>query len=136
MQPDIHHGLLDLRKVPPTRPWQGGASVGKRDGMGDGTNDLTERVEAVKARMDQDRVSIDQRFDTVDAALVEQRQYTEFAFDSLKIDIAGVKGELKADIAAVRGELAGVRGEVLGAVGRLERKPDQFIDRFVPPPAA
>ncbi len=79
--------------------------------------------------MDQERASIDQRFDSVDAALVEQRQYTEFAFDSVKIELAEVKAELK-------GEIAGVKGEVLGAVGRLERKLDQFIDRHLPPPQA
>jgi hypothetical protein len=44
-------------------------------------------------------VSVDERFDAVDVALVEQRQYTEFAFDRLD-----------------------------SRFDRLERKLDQFID--------
>jgi tetrahydromethanopterin S-methyltransferase subunit G len=76
------------------------------------------RLDGVDARLD----GIDARFDTVDArfddvtsALVEQRQYTEFAFDRLR-------GEMLAGFAAMTTNF-----------GRLERKLDQVIDRLLPP---
>jgi len=61
------------------------------------------RFDAVDARVDAMSASVDRRFDDVTVAIVEQRQYTEFAIDRLA-------GEMKAGF------------------GRLERKLDQFID--------
>ncbi len=87
--------------------------------MGDRIDDLTVRVEAVEAKMDQVPATLDQRFDAVDAALVEQRQYTEFAFDRLEQRFAEVKAEVRI---------------VTSGLGRLERKLDQVIDRLAPPP--
>ena len=76
------------------------------------------RLDGVDARLD----GIDARFDTVDArfddvtsAIVEQRRYTEFAFDRLR-------GEMLAGFAAMTTNF-----------GRLERKLDQVIDRLLPP---
>ena len=65
---------------------------------------------SVDERFDTLSVSVDERFDAVDVALIEQRQYTEFAFDRL------------AD--AMRNGFNGVDGRF----NRLERKLDQFID--------
>jgi hypothetical protein len=64
------------------------------------------RFEAVDARFD----GVDARFDEMTSALVEQRQYTEFAFDRL-------------------------RSEMTSNFGRLERKLDQLIDRLTGPDA-
>jgi tetrahydromethanopterin S-methyltransferase subunit G len=76
------------------------------------------RLDGVDARLD----GIDARFDTVDArfddvtsAIVEQRQYTEFAFDRLR-------SEMLAGFAAMTTNF-----------GRLDRKLDQLIDRLLPP---
>ena len=98
--------------------------------MADRIDALTERVQAVEERvqtveekLDRFAVSVDERFeqvdrrfeqvdrrfDAVDQALLEQRQYTEFAFSRL---------EAKMDAGFARFE----RFE------RVERKLDQFID--------
>src|SRR3990167_4140653 len=95
--------------------------------MADRIDDLTERVQTVEVKLDRLSASVDQRFDQVDrrfnqmdarfakvderlngvdAALIEQRQYTEFAFSRL---------EAKMDAGFDR-------------FGRVERKLDQFID--------
>ena len=92
--------------------------------------------------MDQVPATIDQRFDAVDAAIVEQRQYTEFAFDKLERRFDRVDAEfagIKAGFAGIKVEFAEVKAEVRtvsSGLGRLERKLDQFIDRHVPPPTS
>ena len=64
------------------------------------------RFDAVDQRFD----AVDRQFDDVRAALAEQRQYTEFAFDSFASEMRdGFKG-------------------VEGRFNKLERKLDQFID--------
>src|SRR2546427_3483706 len=78
--------------------------------MADKIDKLTKRVEAVETKVDALSASVDRRFDEVDAALIEQRRYTEFAYGRL---------EAKMD--------AGF-GQVGRQVGRIERKLDQFID--------
>ena len=78
--------------------------------MTDRIDDLSARVQAVEEKVDklsasvsQLSESVDQRFASVDAALREQREYTEFCYSRL---------EAKVD----------------AGFGRLERKLDQFID--------
>lgn len=58
---------------------------------------------------------VDRRFDEVTLALVEQREYTEFAFTQLA-------NKMDAGFALMDARF-----------GRLERKLDQFIDRLLPP---
>lgn len=60
------------------------------------------RFEAVDRRFE----AVDRRFDGVDGAIVEQRQYTEFAFGQLQQELVVVKSGL----------------------GRVERKLDQLIN--------
>jgi hypothetical protein len=60
------------------------------------------RFEAVDRRFDE----VNRRFEAVDAAIVEQRQYTEFAFGQLQQEVVVVKSGL----------------------GRVERKLDRLID--------
>lgn len=128
------------------------ATLRKADAMGDRIDDLSGRVHALETKMDQVPASIERRFDAVDAAIVEQRRYTEFAFDSIKAelgkvraDISGIKANvsgIKAEFAGVRTDVSGLRAEVSGVkeevltissgLGRLERKLDQFIDLHLP----
>ena len=81
--------------------------------MVDPTKDLPAKMDAIEQKLDAVAGSVrslsdsvDARFDDVTAALVEQRQYTEFAFERL-------------------------RGEMSAGFGRLERKLDLLIDRVL-----
>jgi chromosome segregation ATPase len=65
-------------------------------------NAVDERFNAIDERFN----AVDERFNAVDAALLEQRQYIEFAYSRL---------ETKMDLGFSR-------------VDRIERKLDQFID--------
>ena len=62
--------------------------------MGDRIDDLAERVQVVEEKMDQVPAMIDQRFDAVDAAIAEQRQFTEFAFEKLERSMNAQFGEV------------------------------------------
>ena len=85
--------------------------------------------------------SVDERFSAVDAALVEQRQYTEFAFDKLltemnarfeKVDARFEKVDARFEkIDARFDKIEGRFDKVEGRFDRLERKLDQFIDTQV-----
>ena len=102
------------------------------DKTGEGTETVGQKLDTLSAsvdkRFDTFSASVDKRFDTlsasvderfgaVDLALIEQRQYTEFAFDRLA-------DEVRTGFEAVNGRLDGVDGRF----NRLERKMDQFID--------
>jgi len=73
---------------------------------------LAEKVDAIGQKLDAHASSVDARFDEVTSALVEQRQYTEFAFDRLRSEMAAGFSAMTANFA------------------RLERKLDQLIDRM------
>ena len=73
---------------------------------------LAEKVDAIGQKLDAHASSVDARFDEVTSALVEQRQYTEFAFDRLR-------SEMTAGFSAMTASFA-----------RLERKLDLLIDRM------
>ena len=79
---------------------------------------VDERVATLSASVDERfatlSASVDARFDGVDVALVEQRQYTEFAFDRLSDEM--------------RNEMRKGFNGVDSRFNRLERKLDQFID--------
>ena len=51
--------------------------------MTNGADNLPERVQAIEQKLDALASSVDRRFDQVDAAMVEQRAYTEFAYETL-----------------------------------------------------
>ena len=82
----------------------------KGEGMADRIDDLAGRVEAIEQKVDRLSASVDERFDQVDTALVEQRLYTEFASERLD-------AKMDAGFANMDGRFS-----------RLERKLDQFID--------
>ena len=78
------------------------------------------------------------RFDDIDAALIEQRQYTEFAFDRLseemrrgfeRCDTRFEQIDTRFEQIDTRFEQIDRRFEnVEGRLDRIERKLDQFID--------
>jgi hypothetical protein len=80
-------------------------------------NDLPERALTVERKLDTLSASVDARFDAVDEALVEQRRYTEFAFQ--KTEFAFQKLDAKMDERFDRLE---------ARFARFERKLDRFID--------
>ena len=88
---------------------------------GDQTETVEQKVDKLSAsvdrRFDTLSASVDKRFDDVDVALVEQRKYTEFAFDRLA-------GEMRDGFKGVDGRLNSIDSRF----NRLERKLDQFID--------
>ena len=87
--------------------------------MGEPLEDLPAKVQAIEQKLDALAISVDARFHSVDgrfdavdarfdevtAAFVEQREYTDFAFQQL-------------------------RSEMQAGFGRLERKLDMVIDRI------
>ena len=89
--------------------------------MADQIADLRRRVSAVEQKVDLLSASVDRRFNAVDEALLEQRQYTEFAFSRLesKMDTGDARIDAKIDSGFARMD---ARFE------RLERKLDRFID--------
>jgi len=81
--------------------------------MGKSIGDLTKQVASVETKLDGWSASVDRRFDEVLAAIVEQREHTEFAFTRL---------ETKIDSGFRRLE------KLESGFSRVERKLDQFID--------
>ena len=83
-------------------------------------SDVNERFDSVDKRfadVDKRFDDIDKRFDEVSEHFTEQRQYTEFAFDTLRGEMVAGLTRLERLIAANTSGLA-----------RLERKFDQFVD--------
>ena len=91
------------------------------DKHGEGTETVGQKLDTLSASVDQRfdtlSASVDERFDAVDVALIEQRQYTEFAFSSL---------EAKMDAGFARFDERFARSDE--RFDRMERKLDQFID--------
>ena len=81
---------------------------------GEGTETVGQKIDTLSA-------SVDERFDAVDAALVEQRQYTEFAFDRLA-------DEMRTGFEAINGRLDGVDVRVK-SVDRRSAAVDSRFDR-------
>ncbi len=94
-------------------------------------DDGAERTQTIEQKLGTLSTSVAERFDTVDAALIEQRQYTEFAFDRLasemRIGCNGVDGRFNT-LERLAGEMKARFDGVDSRFNRLERKLDQFID--------
>jgi archaellum component FlaC len=92
------------------------------------------RLETVEQKIDILAASMDARFDEVTAALVEQRQDTEFASTQLNARMDGFDvrlGRVEDRIDPVEDRLDGVDSRLEGIdtrLGGIERKLDQFID--------
>jgi hypothetical protein len=103
-------------------------------------------VEAVERKVDGLAASMDVRFDQVNAALVEQRAYTEFAYDRLdetlnaldarmESGFGRLEGNMEARFAQVDVRFAQIDArfaQVDAHFARLDRKLDQLLDRRQP----
>lgn len=77
---------------------------------------LSESVDALSASVDRRFEDVNRRFDEVSEHFVEQRQYTEFAFEKLR-------GEMQTGFRHIEGRL-----------DRFEKKFDDFVASQVEPP--
>jgi hypothetical protein len=100
----------------------------KREPMADPMEALPERVNAIEQKLDALTVNVDVRFDDVTSALVEQRQYAEFAFDRLR-------NEMLSGFATTQTRFDTAFTTMATNFGRLERKLDQVIDHVQRPPS-
>ena len=119
----------------------------------EGTDAVVRTLDALSGSVDSRfaalTASLDERFDAVDVALIEQRQYTEFAFERLSDEL---RAEMRAGFGAVTARLGShdrrftsidkqfdsidrrftsIDQRLDGIdhrLDRLERKLDQFID--------
>jgi hypothetical protein len=95
------------------------------------TPDAGDPRPTTEQKLDALSASVDKRFDAVDEAFVEQRQYTEFAFDKLAGEMKARFDEVNKRFDKVDGKLEKVNGRfdtIDGRFNGLERKLDQFID--------
>jgi hypothetical protein len=115
--------------------------------MTNASGNLPERVQRVEQKLDALRASMDAGFEHVDAALLEQREYTEFAYEKLdskmdagfsrldqKMDAGFSRLDQKMDAAFAQldGRFAGLERKMDGRFARLERKIDQIVDLHLP----
>ena len=115
--------------------------------MTNGTGNPPERVQGVEQKLDALSASVGAGFEHVDAALLEQREYTEFAYEKLdsKMDAGFSRLDQKMDagfsrldqrmdagFAQVDGRFAELERKIGGRFARLERKIDQIVDLHLP----
>ena len=79
--------------------------------------ELPDRVERLEQKIDALAGSVDARFNAVDVAFVEQRQYTEFAFETVRGELETLRGEVKVGFTQTQANFQ-----------RIERKLEQLID--------
>ncbi len=80
---------------------------------------MPERVDRVEQKVDGLTASVDERFDAVDQAFLEQRQYTEFAFDQLRAEMRAGFGQVDARF-----------GQVDARFDRMDARFDTMDTRF------
>jgi predicted nuclease with TOPRIM domain len=126
------------------------------DKSGDAQQTVEQKLDVLSASVDKRFNAVDENFKAVTAALVEQREYTEFAFGRLEARLDRMEAPLdrmearfdRMDAGVDRMDArvdrmdAGVSrldqrmdtgfGKVDGRFARLERKLDQIIDLHVP----
>ena len=108
----------------------------KGSAMADRIDNLTKRVEQLEDNVKTIATSLQDLSASVMAGFVEQREYTELAFQHLEAKVVAVEGRLEAKIdsglarveAKVDSGLARVETKIDSGLGRIERKLDQFID--------
>ena len=98
---------------------------------------MVDRIDELRhtfERVEKEVRQFDERFNQVDAAILEQRQYTEFAFGQLDARVARLDGNVEqldatvGQLDATVGQLGATVRRLDGNVSRIERKLDQFID--------
>ena len=90
------------------------------------TDNQPERVEAIERKLDLLSSSVDKRFDEVTAALVEQREYTEFVFERLRREMIERLDRVERNM-ATRDQVERLR---LGTVEHLQRFEEKFEHKF------
>jgi hypothetical protein len=93
--------------------------------MTNGLDALPERVDRMEQKLDALSSSVDRRFDDVTLQFVEQRQYTEFAFDRLRKEMGD-----RFDLVATREQVERLDRKFDQQINGLDRKLDQQIDRL------
>ena len=83
-------------------------------------DDLPDRVEALDQTVVRMSISIDSRFDDVSEAIVEQRRYTEFAFESLRGEMAQRFDAVERRLDAVEHRLDAVEHRLDAVERRLD----------------
>lgn len=91
--------------------------------MADMTEGLQAKVARIEQKLDALSESFDKRFDEVSDHFVEQREYTEFAFERLRTEVVERFTRVEAQMATKTD------------IARLERKLDQLIDDRVRRPS-
>jgi hypothetical protein len=119
----------------------------KKKTMANGPQDPPGRVQRVEQKLDALSASVAAGFEHVDAALLEQREYTEFAYEKLdaKMDAGFSRLDGKMDagfsrldqrmdaaFAQIDGRFAGLERKIDVRFARLERKTDQIVDLHLP----
>jgi len=111
--------------------------------MTNGAGDLPDRgqgiehkVDALGASVDARFEQLDRRFDDLDAALLEQRAYTGFAYEKLDAKMDGgfsrLDQKMDAGFSSLDQKMDAGFTQVDGRFARLERKIDQIIDLHLP----
>lgn len=78
------------------------------------------------AEHQQNTKSIDERFDEVAHAFVEQRDFITFCFDRARQDFSAGLAGVKVDIAGLDNRVAGLDNRVASVEGRLGRVEDRL----------
>ncbi len=86
--------------------------------MAERNGEWSDRVALIRRKSIHFAALVDVRFEEVGGALLDQRRYTEFAFDQLNTRIGQLEEKMDSRFARVDSDFA-----------RLERKLDQLIDR-------
>ena len=95
---------------------------------GDAQQTVEQKLDVLSASVDKRFNAVDENFKAVTAALVEQREYTEFAFGRLESRLDRIDQRMDR----IDQRMDAGFGKVDGRFARLERKLDQIIDLHVP----
>jgi tetrahydromethanopterin S-methyltransferase subunit G len=88
---------------------------------------LPERVDVIERKLDGLSASVDARFNQVDAAILEQRTYTEFAYEKLDAKMAAGFAQVDARFAQVDARFAQIDARFAQIDGRFAQIDGRFV---------